>query len=130
MRLELAVTPSGKLHLEEGSADAAELDGQAAELLQRAFRVSAAEGLLLLASNALDQPLPDVFVFWRGFARDFFERLCHRGEMPLAEWTRLPEPSDDELAQRVATAPPMRGLEYLSPEAVRRLWQALRNLAA
>jgi non-specific serine/threonine protein kinase len=128
-QLGLFLTPSGILHIDGGSAKQPILETQTAGALQRAFGASSAEGLLLLATNELEQELPAEFVFWRGFARDFFQHLCHLGEVSLAEWMALKEPGDEALASLVSAAPPMRGLEYLSPERLRSLWRDLRDLA-
>src|SRR5438105_8265586 len=122
----LSITPSGHLCVEDGLAAERILDEPTAAGARRAFGLSSAEGLLLLASSALDQQLPADFVFWRGFARDFFQRVCHLGEAPIEQWTGLKEPADDELAKLVVGAPPMRGLEYLSVERLRELWRELR----
>src|SRR5258708_4421376 len=110
----ISITPSGRLRVEEELATEPTLDESASDALRRAFGESSAAGLLLLATSALDhQELPAAIVFWRGFARDFFQRVCHLGETPVEQWTGLKEPADDELAKLVAGAPPMRGLEYL-----------------
>ena len=125
----LSITPSGRLRIDEGLAAEPTLNEPAADALRRAFGESSAAGLLLLATNELDQELPADFVFWRGFAREFFRRVCHLGEAPVQQWAALPEPAEDELAGIVADAPPMRGLEYLSVERLRELWRELRALA-
>ncbi len=125
----LSITPSGHLRVEEGSAMEPTLDEPAADVLRRAFAESSAAGLLLLATSALDQELPADFVFWRGFARDFFQHVCHLGEAPIEQWAELKEPAEGGLAMLVAEAPPMRGLEYLSAARLGELWRELRALA-
>lgn len=116
------------MRVEEGALGPT-LDQAPSDALRRAFEESNAAGLLLLATSDLDQDLPADFVFWRGFARDFFQHVCHLGDAPIERWAELKEPADDELTKLVAEAPPMRGLEYLSVERLRELWRALRALA-
>ena len=72
----ISLTPSGHLRVEDGLATEPTLDEPAADTLRRAFGESSAEGLLLLATGALDRELPADFVFWRGFAREFFQHVC------------------------------------------------------
>jgi non-specific serine/threonine protein kinase len=128
MSLTTSISPSGHVRVEAAPETQPELPETTAAELQRAFSISTAEGLLLLASNELCQELPAEFVFWRGVARDLFGRLCQLGEAPIAQWESLVEPSAEQLAQFVADAPPMRGLEYLTPERLGALWRELRAL--
>src|SRR5687767_9013690 len=113
MNLSLTITPSGHLHVREASESQPAVPDTAATGLRGAFQESSAAGLLLLATNELDQELPAEFIFWRGFAREFFQQLCHLDESAVDEWASLREPAHEELTQLVAEAPPMRGLEYL-----------------
>jgi hypothetical protein len=127
--LSLTITPGGHLRVEDTEPDGQQpLAEAAAAALQHAFGQSSAEGLLLLGSKELDQELPADLVFWRGVARDLFGRVCHLGEAAFDRWASLTGPSPEELAQLVAVAPPMRGLEYLTAEGLGRLWQELRDL--
>lgn len=129
MQPRIFITPSGHLRVEDGLAMGPPVEEAASDSLRRAFGESSAAGLLLLATNELDQELPTDFVFWRGFARDFFQHVCQLGDAPIEKWVELKEPADDELAKLVAGAPPMRGLEYLSADRLRDLWHELRALA-
>jgi len=106
MTLSLALTPSGHLRLEDGAESQPPVSETAAAALRRAFGQSSAEGLLLLGTKDLDQQLPADFVFWRGIARDLFQRVCHLGEAAFDRWASLSGPSPEELAQLVAAAPP------------------------
>src|SRR5262245_16806534 len=113
MSLNLAITPGGHLRLEDDADALPVVDPAAAAKLQAAFERSAGEGLLLLASQQLDQELPATLVFWRGVARHCFQAICKLGEAAIDQW-RSVEPSADLLRGLVEEAPPMRGLEYLS----------------
>ncbi len=97
-------------------------------MLEAAFENSSADGLVLLASQALGHELPAGLVFWRGLARRFFQAVCHEGEGAFEKWVSIAPPSDEDLSQLVAEAPPMRGLEYLDADLLRRLWTELRDL--
>ena len=52
------------------------------------------------------------------------------GEGAFEKWKSVAAPAAENLAQLVAEAPPMRGLEYLSVEVLGSLWDELRDLAA
>lgn len=128
MNLSLAITPSGHLRVDEALEGQAPVSEATAAALRVSFAQSSAEGLLLLGTKELDQELPPEFVFWRGISRAFFQRVCHLGEAALDQWGALSEPAEEESAQLVAEAPPMRGLEYLTTERLGRLWRELREL--
>jgi non-specific serine/threonine protein kinase len=128
MTPRLALAPSGHLSVEDEPESPSPLSEATAAALRQAFGQSSADGLLWLASSALEGELPAELVFWRGFAQDLFQRLCHLGEPSLDQWAALTEPEETEANQLVAEAPPMRGLEYLSAERLRLLWRELREL--
>ena len=98
--------------------------------MEEAFARSSAAGLVLLAGQAMGGDLPPEFVFWRGFARQLFEAVCHLGEAGAGQWRAVPPPADVDLDQLVVAAPPMRGLEYLDGDLLRRLWGELAELVA
>src|SRR5437868_2672057 len=130
MSMTVIITPAGSLRLAADSESLPALSGAATQTLEQAFSKSPAEGLLVLASQEMDRELPAALVFWREMARQLFQAVCQLGETGFAQWTAVPAPSDEELAAWVAEAPPMRGLEYLSPLVFRALWQELRDLVA
>src|SRR4051794_32112544 len=103
MNLSIVITPSGQLHLQENPAEA---PSSAAEVkLRDAFEQSSAAGLLHLAKNEIEDELPVEFVFWRGFARAFFQRVCQIGEGSVQQWAALAPPAEEELNQFVTEAP-------------------------
>jgi non-specific serine/threonine protein kinase len=126
--IHLTITPSGNLHVQGAAEEPPSASEATAQSLRQAFGQSSAEGLLLLATQALDQELTADFVYWRGITRDFFQRLRQLGEPDLQRWATLSPPGEDELSRLVAEAPPMRGLEYLTAERLAGLWQELREL--
>jgi len=130
MSITLIITPVGSLRLAPDPESLPALSDAATRALEEAFGKSPAEGLLVLASQEMDRELPGALVFWREMARRLFQAVCRLGEAGFAQWTAIPAPPDEEMAAWVAEAPPMRGLEYLSPPVFRALWQELRDLVA
>ena len=68
--------------------------------------------------------MPPVFVFWRGVGERYLTELCHVPE-PAENLQQPIAAPQDELAEMAATAPPMRGGEYLCTETLAGLWQQL-----
>jgi hypothetical protein len=128
MSLRLFITPSGRLNLEADAESLPPLSAPIATKLTEAFAQSSAEGLLLLASGAIKQDLPASLIFARDYARQLFTAICHLGEEGFAQWKEVASPPDEKLAFLIAEAPPMRGLEYLSPPVLQAWWTELRDL--
>jgi non-specific serine/threonine protein kinase len=99
-------------------------------VLGPAVERSSAEALRLLASQGLEEELPPELAYFRGFARQFFQAVCQLGETAAEKWKSVAPPPDEKLADLVAAAPPMRGLDYLDADLLRRLWLDLRSLIA
>ena len=129
MNKTLALTPGGRLELARAAEGAAAIPADAAAALEAALAGSSGEGLLVLSSQALGVDLPPEGLFWRGLGQRFFQAVCRLGEVSVERWKSVPPPADDELAQLANSAPPMRGLEYLDAELLRRLWLELRTAA-
>ena len=130
MNLNVLITPGGRVQVGEDPESLPEVSQTAAAKLQEAFERSTADGLVLLASHKLESALPAGFVYWRGLARRFFQAVCQEGEAGFEKWKSIAAPSDNELEQIVADAPPMRGLEYLTAALLKSLWSELRELVA
>ncbi|MEX2185749.1 MAG: DEAD/DEAH box helicase [Pirellulales bacterium] len=129
MSLNLLITPGGFLRIVDDAEALPCVSDAAAAALSEAFGKSSAEGLLLLASQELTADLPAALVFWRSFARQFFQAVCQLGEGGFRQWQSVAAPSAETLSRLVADAPPMRGLEYLTAELLKALWRELRDLA-
>jgi non-specific serine/threonine protein kinase len=118
--IALAISPHDRLFLDEaeGELGVALSDG-AAVRIRRAFASSSAAGLLHLATTELQIELPLSLSFARSIARDYLTRLCHT---PAPDETSQVAPiaplSSEALAKNILEAPPMKGLEYLTPEAL------------
>src|SRR6202011_1428179 len=122
MSLEIAISPGGRLFLERAPEILPVVNEKWASRLQAAFDASAAEGLLLLATDALTLSVPPSPAYWRDFARGYLQRLCHTGGADAGPVPVLP-PEHDNLSEFVQGAPPMRGGEFLTTELLERLWQ-------
>ncbi|MCC6494300.1 MAG: SNF2 helicase-associated domain-containing protein, partial [Pirellulales bacterium] len=130
MSYSVTITPAGRLVLERAADLPSSLDDAATEGLASSFNESSAQGLLWLCSAGLSAGLAPALTFWRDFGRRFFHDVCHAGEEGdvAQKWLELAPPPEAELLATVAAAPPMRGLEYLSPELLVRLWRELQLL--
>jgi len=109
-----------------------------------AFAAGQVAGLLHLAGLADAVALPSDLAFYRGHARRLIAavgQLAEDGRAAFMQATTrrdfervIPAPDDEAFAATVAAAPPMPGLEYLSPAVLRELWfdlaAAIRERAA
>ena len=122
MSLEIAISPGGRLFVERAAEIVPVVNEKWASRLQAAFDASAAEGLLLLATDALTLSVPPSPTYWRDFARGYLQRLCQTGGVDGGPVPVLP--SDRErLSEFVQEAPPMRGGEFLTSDLLERLWR-------
>ncbi|MBV9107473.1 MAG: DEAD/DEAH box helicase [Verrucomicrobia bacterium] len=122
MSLELAISPGGRLFVERTAELVPVVDERWVSRLAAAFDASAAEGLLLLVTDALTLSVPPSPTYWRDFARGYLQRLCHTGGADSGP-TPLLSSEHDKLSEFVQGAPPMRGGEFLTTELLERLWQ-------
>ncbi len=122
MSLEIAVSPGGRLFVERTAEILPTVNERWAARLETAFGASAAEGLLLLATDALTLSMPPSPAYWRDFARGYLQRLCHTGGIDSGAVPLLPS-ERDELLEFVQEAPPMRGGEFLTSDLLEKLWQ-------
>ncbi|MDZ4754143.1 MAG: SNF2 helicase-associated domain-containing protein [Phycisphaerae bacterium] len=125
--LDLALTPS--LHLiVAAEASAPPPDVRVADSVETQIRSAAQHGtadvLLALAMLPDRPPVSATVAFWRTFAERYMTELCRRSAGGNDVLTAIDPPIDD-LASISASAPPMRGGEYLRTEALAELWGAL-----
>lgn len=92
--------------------------------LRKAFEHGNAEGLLYLATHRDQAPLSAASAFWRRLAERYLTALCHVPEPFEDAATPIPPPRE-ALVEIAASAPPMRGAEYLRDETLARLWTEL-----
>ncbi len=126
MSKAIAITPNGNLRL-VATDDADGLPDSLAQRLDTTLAKSLAAGLVLLAGLSSAARLSADAAFLRGFARQFFHTALRLGEGAFSRWATLPPPSDAELAELIHAAPPMVGLEYLTPKLLADLWTQLRD---
>jgi SNF2-related domain/SNF2 Helicase protein/Helicase conserved C-terminal domain len=126
MSLALSISPHGRLLVLDVVSEPALPDGPWCERVWRAFLASEAHGLLQLGARELTSPLPPDFAWARDFAARYLAALCHLPEISGAsELPALPAPAAEQFADAALQAPPMRGLEYLSPDCLVQWWQEL-----
>ncbi|MGC9292905.1 MAG: DEAD/DEAH box helicase [Acidobacteriaceae bacterium] len=130
MTLALSISPHGRLFVESvPDAEAAPIDGPQSKRLEAAFAHGTAHGLLHLATVELETSLPAAFSFARDWGRAYLTQLCHQPESSngARPWS-MPPPSVEEQAAIVASAPPMRGAEYLNADVLESWWLELDRL--
>lgn len=123
--LESVVSPGGHLYAERPGESEEKRDAANEKRLQAALGVSAACGLELLAGEFLNEDLLPSLGFWREFSRRYFTRLCHTPNLDNLSGVAIPKPSDEELGSLAETAPPMKGLEYLTGGVLGSIWDEL-----
>ena len=126
--LEVALTPSGHLILAEASSagpvGGTLLPETVADSLLDAFKGGQSTLLLRLATLQDKAVLPPTFTFWRRLGERYLTELCHIPE-PAEDLKQPLPPPIEELAEIAATAPPMRGGEYLRTETLAAIWKEL-----
>jgi non-specific serine/threonine protein kinase len=63
--------------------------------------------------------------FWRGISENFLFHLCRLPDKRPSGALKLDNPTSRQLRAWVLGAPPMRGGEYLSEEAIQTIWRKL-----
>jgi superfamily II DNA or RNA helicase len=121
----LAISPSGRFHLELAPAEHAAVAAAVLARIEHAFEHSAHGGLLHLGASELAVALPPSLAFGRELAQLFMTRLCALPDL-AQQWNSLALPAPQaELAQLLAGMPPMVGAEYLDVARLEAQWAAL-----
>jgi non-specific serine/threonine protein kinase len=110
--LSIALSPQGRLHVE------AREDAESAPLFRdiaKHFERGDGHGVFRLGASQPETVLPAGLSFWRDLGRAFVVRLCATEELEALRERVAVEVPSDELEALVASAPPMRGGEYLTP---------------
>ena len=121
----LGLSPAGHLFVQPDEQGQPKLGQAAAGRLTEAFLAGTPQGLELLVSEFLHEPVPASLVFWRGIAQRLFTALCHTPDLEKAATLAIPKPSEAEFCALAEAAPPMTGLEYLNAEVLSRVWDEL-----
>jgi len=120
-----ALTPHGHIALID-DREAPALGPELAQRLQNAFARGPGHGLLQLGANEAGVALPAVLSYWREFGARYVTALCTLPEDGAgATRTRIPPPTEAELAWMALAAPPMTRAEYLTATVLQSLWQEL-----
>jgi non-specific serine/threonine protein kinase len=123
----IAISPQGSLRLvattSEIGSPVQSID-VASEIVD-AFNASLVGGLVTLASSRWQSAVmgwPAEFVFWRDYARNYFAALCRQYSSASKQWSAVGPPDTTTVEEWLQVAPPMPGLEYLSPLHLQELW--------
>ncbi len=128
MSIAITLTPAGRLHVERDEASGTVFHPAVVGRIEAAFAESGAAGLEILAGEMLNLELPPSLVLWRSLARRYFTARCHFPSSDSEVAPEAPVPSAAELEAIVESAPPMKGLEYLSGEVLIHHWRELDAL--
>ena len=127
--MKLALTPSGHLVMIDCSEDSPGLLPSGGESITRAFRESAAAGIIALAGGRSAPAWPPSWLVWRDFGARYLLRLCYLPPSP-GGLEPLPPPDQATLATLTLSIPPMAGAEYCSPDLFAALWMDLHLRSA
>ena len=125
--MALSLTPNGRIVLDWGSDERPrEIDHVFFDDLKLALEESAPRGLTLLAAANQDglESLPQ-FRFWRQFSTAYFKALCRSASQDSKSWVSPQPLSDEDLGERISSAPEMQGFEYLTIQVLVNLWRQL-----
>ena len=129
MSITLAIAPSGRLvlHHDSDEQSAASTLPQNLKAFETAFKQNTCAGLLWLANegHAIDLRESLSLQYWRQFVSDYMRRLFHTQDWGQADQSTVEWPNEMELLDWTTLAPPMMGLEYLSPELLREIWTSI-----
>ena len=123
--LALILTPHGRLLLSPAD-DAVALPPDVSQRLQEAFARGSGHGLLQLGAAEVGTVLPPGFGYWREFGVRYVSAACGQENLDTScSHTIIGPPQPDELDKLAASAPPMFGGEYLTPNVLEALWNEL-----
>jgi non-specific serine/threonine protein kinase len=123
---ELTVTPSGQIRIRESQNE--HVDSDRLKVLVDAYRESSSEGMLQSATDSMGGELPASFEFARSVARLYLTNLSKSVSVEMGhEIGDLPPPVA-EFERLILQAPPMIGLEYVTPEVLSNWWNQLDTL--
>lgn len=124
----IALSPAGHLLLREDPAEHFPAPEKALRQLETALHRSTADGLLCLGGPLLSEPLPASMTYWREFAASCLTQRCRQPAPAATPPPSLPSPGWTAWGERILSAPPLPGGEYLSPDLLERLWGELDAL--
>ncbi|MEN8178967.1 MAG: DEAD/DEAH box helicase [Pseudomonadota bacterium] len=119
---ELGVLPSGHLHRLPAGKDNA--TGQKTEqaVIDRAFTLGIAEGLIALAAKESSEGLSPALGYWRAFTCRYLAERCQMEQADQASPAPIPALGARQSGSLLECAPPMCGAEYLSAQVLQDIW--------
>jgi hypothetical protein len=132
MKTELAAVlmPDGSIQLEWTPAAAAGLN-QSSHALQEDILARSADDpggwLFFLGFCSSGVPLSPTLTFWRSFSRHFIQKLKLTPNLEELRADVVIPIADEERTRLLESAPLMPGGEYLTPETLTTLWDALHE---
>ncbi len=122
----LGLTPTGHVAVVLDDAPSADLPPRAASRIRAAFERGRGHGLFHLGAVETQGELGPAISFWRDLAKLYLTKLCAHVDIDQAVKEGLPVNfPDDEASAMLASAPPFRGAEYLSREALDGAWREI-----
>jgi len=122
--LGVSVSPAGMLSVRAGGVSGERIEPEAAARITAAFARGAGPGLLHLGAEEVTTALPAALGYWRDLATRYIAAVCARGEGD-SRHAEMPPPDAATLGAIAASAPPMRGGEYLDAEVLAARWREL-----
>ena len=129
-----SVTHSGRLHVVlSPEADASAAQSARDKAIVQAFTEDQGgglgKGLMHLAIAELQSALGAELAYARDLAREYVTRLCHvaaaEGGTEAGGWKEVGALAAEDLSFQVMRAPPMKGSEYLTADALSTWWREM-----
>ena len=127
--LALAVSPTGRLYLEDVAGDADSMAPAVAARIRKAFDEGGARGLLHLGAVELATTLSPSLAFGRELAHVFMTKLCAMPDLADHWATARIEAPRLDLERLAGAIPPMTGAEYLDVARLELMWAELHAAA-
>lgn len=124
---QLILSPEGHVYFDDCRQTGEQLPESVFKTIQTLFEQGSPFALLHLGIQEFSTPLPSSFLFWQTFSRQFIAEVCkhtHSAECQSLPTIPPPEPMDlQELINRAV----FRGIEYLNPDTLSKIWHSLRE---
>ena len=119
---ELGVLPSGHLRWfpTEGGTDTGRKTGRVE--IDAVFTQGITEGLIALAAMDSAAGLSSSLSYWRSFTCRYLAERCQMIQTDPARPAPVTTLDEQQTASLLESTPPMRGAEYLSPQALKGIW--------
>ena len=115
------LTPHGHLLLAPDS-DAPPLPVNVQQRVTDFFALGTGHGLLYLGTVEIGSILPPAWAWWRDFSARYVTALCNTSE---GGDIAVIAPANADFDSLIGDAPPMTGVEYLTPDVLLTLWHEI-----